>query len=416
MTLPKRCYYVLNKFPAFLATIGVAVCVWVVAETSASASTIEQAGYVALEHRQYFGGPQYDDLGQELGSGPTISMEPEWYYVSDDERDTVTTRLFWHGDPYHDKKTHGDIRELDWVHVSDDRDWELQAGISKVFWGVTESRHLVDIINQTDQLLDTDGEDKLGQPLLQYARFTDYGTLRFYYLPYFRKQIFGTREGRLTGPVLVDNDQERYTNSAKEWHPDLAVRYQNTFGSWDIALAHFHGTSREPTLIYQTDIFVPQYDIIDQSSLDAQYTKEGWLWKLEAMVRAGQGDMFAAASGGFEYSFYSINDSDADLGFLVEYHYDERDQRQAPATIYNHDLFVGTRLALNDIESTELLVGGMMDVVNSSQSYFLEFSTRLSDEIKLEIETRILADTSQNDAAYVFQHDDFSQISLAYYF
>jgi len=29
-------------------------------------------------------------------------------------------------------------------------DWELTTGVSKVYWGVMEAVHLVDIINQTD--------------------------------------------------------------------------------------------------------------------------------------------------------------------------------------------------------------------------------------------------------------------------
>ena len=59
---------------------------------------------------------------------------------------------------------HGDIRELAYVHASDD--WELRLGIRKEFWGVTEFQHLVDVINQTDGVEDFDGEDKLGQQMV----------------------------------------------------------------------------------------------------------------------------------------------------------------------------------------------------------------------------------------------------------
>ena len=60
--------------------------------------------------------------------------------------------------------SHVDIRELNLLYTQDN--WEGIAGISRVFWGVTESGHLVDIINQTDQLEGFDGEDKLGQAMI----------------------------------------------------------------------------------------------------------------------------------------------------------------------------------------------------------------------------------------------------------
>ena len=57
-----------------------------------------------------------------------------------------------------------DIQELSWIRVGED--WELRAGVRKVFWGVTESRHLVDVINQLDFTEGLDGEEKLGQPMV----------------------------------------------------------------------------------------------------------------------------------------------------------------------------------------------------------------------------------------------------------
>ena len=42
-------------------------------------------------------------------------------------------------------------------------------GVRRVFWGVAESNHLVDVINQTDAIENPDQEDKLGQPMLNLA-------------------------------------------------------------------------------------------------------------------------------------------------------------------------------------------------------------------------------------------------------
>ena len=54
---------------------------------------------------------------------------------------------------------------------------ELRAGIGRVFWGVTESYHLVDVINQTDLVENVDRKDKLGQPLVNFTLVRDWGAL-----------------------------------------------------------------------------------------------------------------------------------------------------------------------------------------------------------------------------------------------
>ena len=69
-------------------------------------------------------------------------------------------------------------------------------------------------------------------------------------------------------------------------------------------------------------------------------------------MRDGQGDLFAATVAGFEYTFYQIMESNADLGLLAEIHYDGRDEVGAPATAFDNDFFLGARLALNDTQDT----------------------------------------------------------------
>ncbi|HEB81471.1 MAG TPA: hypothetical protein ENJ11_01270, partial [Gammaproteobacteria bacterium] len=68
--------------------------------------------------------------------------EPEFYTEWDEGNQNLEVKLFYRKDQYDEQRTHGDIRELSWTSVFDN--WELQIGISKVFWGVTETQHLVD--------------------------------------------------------------------------------------------------------------------------------------------------------------------------------------------------------------------------------------------------------------------------------
>ena len=153
-----------------------------------------------------------------------------------------------------------------------------------------------------------------------------------------------------------------YESSSEESHVDLALRYSHYIGDIDIGLHAFKGTSREPRFVPVADgqSLLPVYDQIYQFGVDVQYTTDAWLWKLEAIARDGYSDTFAAAVGGFEYSFYQVSDSSADIGLLLEYQYDGRDEFE-PVTINDNDVFVAARLAFNDIQDTAVLAGFSYD-------------------------------------------------------
>ena len=64
------------------------------------------------------------------------------------------------------------------------------------------------------------------------------------------------------------------------------------------------------------------YDQMTQVGVDVQYTRDAWLWKLEAIGRDTRIDNFTALVGGFEYTFYGVRDSAADVGVLLELLYE----------------------------------------------------------------------------------------------
>jgi len=68
-------------------------------------------------------------------------------------------------------RSHVDLREAYWLHRGNN--WNLSAGINKVYWGVAESNQLVDIINQDDALENIYSDDKLGQPMVNLSVFHD---------------------------------------------------------------------------------------------------------------------------------------------------------------------------------------------------------------------------------------------------
>ena len=98
---------------------------------------------------------------------------------------------------------------------------------------------------------------------------------------------------------------------------------------------------------------------------------------------SGQGKRFTAFTGGFEYTFGNVRRSGIDLGLLAEYLYDERG---TGATPFEDDLFVGARVALNDIQDMQMLAGTIIDRSSQARITRLEATPRLGDTFKLDVE------------------------------
>lgn len=328
---------------------------------------------------------------------------------------------------------HADLREFMWTTIAPSNKWELRTGVGKVFWGVTESQHLVDVINQDDLLTDIDGEDKLGQPMINLTLVKNWGNLDFFILPGFRERVYQENYGRLA-PVLksdystatsilnpstmINRDEADWESNAEDLHTDFAFRWSHNIGVSDIGLSYFLGTNRDPVLgLINEDLatptvlipsatstnylITPYYEQMTQLGLDYQATVGAWLLKLEAIYRESDSlktyakDLadgktsdfttdYAAATAGYEYTFTGIFGTKADLGLIMEYSWDGRDFEAT--TSNQNDLFVGMRFAKNSTADAALLFGIIQDLDFDSYVGFFEASRRLGQSNKLIIE------------------------------
>ncbi|RWX44950.1 hypothetical protein H206_01163 [Candidatus Electrothrix aarhusensis] len=377
-----------------------------------SAFGVELAGNIVLEGRYFPDKPQYPAQQEHNAS---VVLEPELYHAFTGGS-SVLLKSFVRLDSNVDERTHWDIREASFIYPTDD--WELQVGISKVFWGATEFVHLVDIINQTDSVEDFTGEEKLGQPMLHLTVPQKQGMIEAFVLPWFRERTFPGEKDRLRSDPIIDTNLSQYESAAEQSHLDFALRYSHTFSNADLGLYHFNGTSREPNLLLGGDmrhpVLFPSYHQIGQTGLDVQMAAGDWLLKGEALYRTGQGRSFAAAVCGFEYTFYGIYESGADLGIIGEYVFDDRADKSL--TVVNNDVIGGFRLALNDAAGTEILAGLMKDVEFSTYMFSVEADRRFGEHLKLHMEALFLFDAAEQDAVLPFEQDSQLTVELQYFF
>ncbi len=185
-------------------------------------------------------------------------------------------------------------------------------------------------------------------------------------------------------------------------------------------MSHFQGTSRDPLYILERNILgnpalMPYYEQLSQTGLDLQYTVEAWLWKFEGISRRGSfSGRRTEMVGGFEYSMVGIMESDANLGIIAEYLFDDRgDDATQP---FDNDLMLGLRLTMNDAQSTDGVVGMIIDLEDGNTAWTMEASRRLGESWKLSLEGRAYLHPPAQDPIYVFRRDHQVTLEIARYF
>ncbi|PCJ22270.1 MAG: hypothetical protein COB04_00490 [Gammaproteobacteria bacterium] len=361
-------------------------------------------------------------FGQDQVSD-SIRLQPEHVAVLGDGEHTIEFTGFLRLDSLDDERSHFDLRELSWSYAGDN--WESLVGVSKVYWGVTEYQSLVDIINQTDLVDNSDGQTKLGQVMVRLSTDQPWGGLEFFWLPHHRERTFSGEEGRQRLGLDIDRSDVVYESGAEQTRNDFALRYSYYWDQLEVALAHFSGTSREPFLIFNGDFNAPAlvalYPVIDQSSIELQYVGDTWLLKLEAISRSGFDDRYTAATFGFEYTQVGFWGSESDLVWISEYLFDDR--KKDSTTLFAQGLFIGGRLAANDANASVVQAGFIYDPRTKETLFSLEADRRLSNDWSIVLESRVFtganvanASSDLDSKTVILQDEDYFSVELVRFF
>lgn len=406
------------RHPLIRVASGLCIGLCTIPAGALDAGDVQLSGDTSAQYR-YF-----TDDGNRPGladSDASLAAELEFYYPVSNSRDSFTFTPFYRWDEHDDDRTQGDIRELNWQKV--EQNWELTVGISRVFWGVTETVHVVNIINQVNLAENPDEEDLLGQPLVNLTLVREWGDLDLFLLPYFRERVFPGPNGRPGTSPAISNSKAIYDSGAEQWHTDFAVRWSNSVGNWDMGAYQFYGTSREPRVdpgLFEIKAdgqieLIPVYDIINQTGVDIQGTFDAWLLKFEAIYRDAPQESFFSGATGFEYTFFDIRGSGVDLGIISEYLFDQRALIVATDDD-DDDISLGLRIGLNDINSTELIAAVVQDVDDSSRYFYLEASRRIGNAFKASIEARGVSNIAADNPLRIYENENYLQLELGYYF
>lgn len=378
------------------------------------------SGFIGGEVRAFPSDPEWP--GQDDARfAPSVYGQLELAFNWDNDRQKIVITPFGRLDANDERRTHFDLREASYTYRGDG--FDVVAGVHQVFWGRTESRHLVNIINQVDFVENFDGEEYLGQPMVNVNLYGDWGKLGLFVMTGFRERTFPDDDGRFRGPFPIDTGDAVYDAENEEWHVDFAVRYERTFGPVDFGVSYFYGNDREPGFIPVavpggTELW-PFYDLINQAGADASYVIGDLILKAEAIYRWGQQDPFFATVFGGEYTFKNGFGEGVDVGVLLEYNHDDRSIAAAGSSfnaLFDNDIFGGVRVSFRDETDTQLLFGALVDVENGSHYLYVESSTRLADDWRLGVEARILSGEDATDPLELVDRDSYLQVRAIKYF
>ena len=339
-----------------------------------------------------------------FGKGTFIS-----YLQNDDAKFTISA--IGRFDQNDDQLRYLDFQKFKYEYYFDDV--TLKVGNEIVFWGVNETFNIVDIINQSNLAENISGTKKLGQPMASISYSRDYGTFDIYLMPYFRERPFSGKEGRPRLLFEVDKNSITYESSAKKRKIDFALRYSTVIDDLDIGLSHFYGNNRTPVLSPNplTLKFDSHYPVLSQTGIDIQATKGPWLYKLETVSAKEGSERHLGAAGGIEYTYYGIRNTQSDLGVIVEYAFDDRNDNP-----FNNEGIIGLRWSMNDVKSSSLLAGYLFDMRGNSNRFQTEFEQRITDDLKLFCDLSLNGSIDETDFTHQFKEDSQITIKIAKYF
>lgn len=100
----------------------------------------------------------------------------------------------------------------------------------------------------------------------------------------------------------------------------------------------------------------------------------------------------------------------------MEYNWDDRNQSEEPATFFDNDVFIGSRLALNDPQDSIALIGAIVDTDNGSTVLSLEAERRVGESWVVELIGRFFLNIDETDITAALEEDSFVNLSIQYHF
>ncbi|MGI9280238.1 MAG: hypothetical protein ACR2PX_11520 [Endozoicomonas sp.] len=158
-------------------------------------------GYAGLSATAYSENQSYpDQYCRHLNTA--ITLAPRLQYWNDSPW-SANLSLFYQWDTAASVR-YGDVNEANATYNADS--WSVLLGMAEVYWGVTEVYQPNNIVNQYDGRRGLGFDEKIGQAMVHYQYWPEWGEIHAFLLPWHRARPYRKTDQRLSLPKSVDDD------------------------------------------------------------------------------------------------------------------------------------------------------------------------------------------------------------------
>lgn len=313
----------------------------------------------------------------------------------------------------------------------DFEDEALQIGKSIKYWGALELRNIVDAFNPNEQRDDMFETNKLGVWNTSYTYYTENGEFSCIVKVAEPDQKMAAYPYVYYVFPLAVKYNDNLLTSSNESRPSVYLTYSGTTDSeyaLDYAFIYENGYDSQryfSSLINQRTSYVQNAYLVNKFMTYNTLVLGATLFKLEALYAfveddVGVGD-YSHVAFGIEHTLDDFENS-ASLGLIAEYYKydtyesDKYNDLQLFETMQD-DLFLGMRYTFNDADDSAIVGGVIRDLEYKEEVYYLEYESRFSDNIKVDLDYYYIEPSKNTQTAYSLlgRHQRVA-LNIAYHF
>jgi hypothetical protein len=317
---------------------------------------------------------------------------------------------------HYDRRRSTVVLEEAWLQLRRGR-LRLRLGADLINWTATEAFHPADVINARNLDSDLENLEKVGEPMAALQLGLIEGmTASLMFMPVRMKTLFPSPRSRLAFLPGVDLGQRRlmvdrhghYTDVY--FGPQAAFRVQQVVGGADLSAFVLEQVDRLQPLVgldVARGVPVPVFLTVRQAGGTYQHVLGPVIAKVEAAYRWFRQPSEAppllidplpdrdhgTVAVGLEYGFPHAGGGESTFILEGQAVLGVTEPVRRQLSPFQRDVFAGYRVALNDEDSKELVVGGILDLERPADEYLLSlaYQQRLGETFSLRLGLRIFA-------------------------
>lgn len=312
----------------------------------------------------------------------------------------VDTKLKYEGESYsinstfeylysseYSKKRYLDINELYLNYEFSNSN--LYFGKQIKYWGELESYNIADIFNKKRYLADPfDKSKKIGSYTLNDTFYFDDSSLELG-VKFYEEDIDYPNSNAPYYPFSLNYSDDLQTTHSK-YTPSIYLKYGFTSEILESEnkLIFWYGYDSKRVIVLDNQSLKQKAYISSKLIYLSNFIYGDYIFKIESVISDVKSDLvsdYAQVAFGVEKSLYDIKGSD--LAFYLEYYkykyFNDKQKNIDISEVYDDDIFIAVKINLNDVDSTQIKAGTLLDKNSSERVLKVELSSRLIDSVVL---------------------------------